>query len=63
MQLYSQEVVKKWMKRLPDEIVMLTIMEQYSLSYQEYMDLPAYIVEVMIEKNNIDYKNSELSKK
>lgn len=48
---------------LPDDIVMLTIMEQYSMSYQEYLDMPAYIVELMIEKNNIDYKNSELSKK
>ena len=50
------------MKNLPDEIIMLSIMEQYGLSYNDYMELPAYLVEVMIEKNNIDYKNQQLNK-
>jgi hypothetical protein len=56
MTIYNQEVVKKWAKRLPTEIVMLTIMEQYHWSYEDYMNTPVYILDLIIEKNNTDAK-------
>lgn len=35
---------------------MIQIMEQYNRSYDDYMNTPAYLIEVIVEKNNLDYK-------
>ena len=41
---------------------MLDIMKEYSRSYEEYMNTPAYLIELIIEKSNIDHKFSKLNK-
>lgn len=61
MNQYATQLVKKWAKKLPIEIAMLDIMEQYNRSYEDYMNTPSYLIEIIIEKNNLDYKHSKLN--
>lgn len=56
---YNQEAVKKWPKKLPDEIVLLSICEQYWRSRDELMNTPSYLIDVIIEKNNTDFRLSK----
>jgi hypothetical protein len=35
---------------------MLDIMKEYNWSYDDYMNTPQRIINLIIEKNNIDYK-------
>lgn len=51
------------MKKIPMDIVMLQIMEQYHRSYKQYDETPVYIIELIIEKNNIDATLSKLNSK
>ena len=56
---YNTQAVKKWAKRYPQEIIMLSIMEQYHRSYEQYISTPQYIIDIIKEKNNTDFRLSE----
>jgi len=36
-------------------------MEKYKWSYEDYMNTPQYIINLIIEKNEVDYKLSKLN--
>jgi hypothetical protein len=59
MAQYSQEVVKKWPKRVAQEIIILGIMEQFGWTYDEFLQTPSYLIDIIIEKNIIDFKISK----
>ena len=53
---YSQEVVKKWKQRLPEEALVIDLFFERWLSYEDYLNTPAYIIDFWIQKISIDNK-------
>jgi plasmid maintenance system antidote protein VapI len=39
---------------IPDEIIMIEIMEQMGWTYDEYIDTPIFIINLIISKKNAD---------
>jgi hypothetical protein len=60
MDIYNREAIKKGPKQLPEEIVLLSIMEQYWRSYDDILNTPSYLIDVIIEKNQTDFKLSKM---
>lgn len=56
---YSREAVKKWPKKVHQDILMLQIMEEMGWTYKEYQETPARILDLIIQKKQIDYKTKQ----
>lgn len=35
-------------------------MKEYHMSYDEYMETPVWVIDLIIEKNQLDYKVSQM---
>lgn len=56
MDIYTRELVKKGAKFLPKEIVMIQLLEKMNWSYEDYLNTPQRLIDLIIEKNNLDNK-------
>lgn len=57
--LYTREIVKKWKRKTHEEIIMIQLMEKFHWSYEDYMNTPTYVIDLILAKQDIDYKFKE----
>lgn len=55
---YEQQLVKTWPKKVHEDIAMIVIMERMHRSYDDYINTPARIIDLIMQKFIIDDKHS-----
>jgi hypothetical protein len=51
------------MERMDATMQMIVVMKDFGWTYQEYMDTPAFILSVIMEKMRIDQKKEKMAAK
>lgn len=45
---------------VPAEINMINLMKEFHWTYEDYMNTPAEIIDIIVEKENIDYQYNKM---
>lgn len=51
--------MKKWAKNIHEDIAMILVMERMWRSYEQYINTPARIIDLILQKFNTDDRHSK----